>query len=66
MIRLCAHCVAEGKPGLLGEKEPLADTRVTHGICDEHSAAVLAEARALVQACRESTREASQQQGGTR
>lgn len=28
MIRVCAWCKR-----LLGEKEPLTDTRVTHGVC---------------------------------
>ncbi len=33
---VCAYCATEGKPGLIREKEPLDDPRVTHGICAEH------------------------------
>jgi hypothetical protein len=33
---LCAWCVAEGKPGYLGEREPFADPAETHGICWRH------------------------------
>lgn len=33
---VCASCAAEGKPALMGEKEPLDDPRETHGICAEH------------------------------
>mgnify|MGYP001610294211 CR=1 FL=1 len=36
MIVLCAWCQAEGQPARLGEKEPLADPRETHGICAAH------------------------------
>ena len=33
---VCAYCAAEGKPALIGEKEPLDDPRETHGICTAH------------------------------
>ncbi len=33
---VCVYCATEGKPALIGEKEPLDDPRVTHGICAEH------------------------------
>jgi hypothetical protein len=33
---VCAYCAAEGKPALMGEKEPLDDPGETHGICAEH------------------------------
>lgn len=42
---ICAWCEAEGLPSLLREgREP-----ATHGICQAHSDAMLAEARELVQ-----------------
>jgi hypothetical protein len=33
---LCAWCCSEGKPGYLGEREPLEDLGPTHGICVIH------------------------------
>ncbi len=33
---VCAYCAAEGKPALIGEKEPFDDPRETHGICAAH------------------------------
>jgi hypothetical protein len=33
---VCAWCVAEGKPGYLGEREPLEDPQPTHSICAVH------------------------------
>jgi hypothetical protein len=33
---LCAWCLSEGKPGYLGEREPLEDPEPTHGICAGH------------------------------
>jgi hypothetical protein len=33
---VCAWCVREGKPGDLGEREPLEDPGVTHSICAGH------------------------------
>jgi len=42
---VCAHCQAEGKPGILGEVEPQDDPTVTYGICPEHRLRVEAEAR---------------------
>ena len=40
---VCAHCQAEGKPGVLGEIEPQDDPTVTYGICPEHRLRVEAE-----------------------
>ena len=40
MIRMCAWCEAEGRPALIGQKEPLDDQSVTHGICADHAARV--------------------------
>jgi hypothetical protein len=42
MKQLCAWCEQEGKPGILGEKEPLDDPTPTHGVCDAHRRALLA------------------------
>lgn len=36
MIRVCAWCEAEGRPAVMGEKEPLEDKSLTHGICPRH------------------------------
>lgn len=33
---LCAWCQKEGKPALIGEKEPLEDPAESHGLCAEH------------------------------
>ena len=33
---VCAWCLHEGKPGDLGEREPLEDPGVTHSICAGH------------------------------
>jgi hypothetical protein len=33
---VCAWCLQEGKPGDLGEREPLEDPTVTHSICARH------------------------------
>ncbi len=33
---LCAWCEQNGEPAELGEREPLADTTKTHGICRRH------------------------------
>jgi hypothetical protein len=33
---VCAWCLHEGKPGDLGEREPLEDEGLTHGICEGH------------------------------
>jgi hypothetical protein len=34
---VCAWCLGEGKPGDLGEREPLEDPEVTHSICASHT-----------------------------
>jgi len=33
---ICAWCHAEGRPGYLGEREPLDDPSTTHGVCSRH------------------------------
>ena len=33
---ICAWCDAEGRPGYLGEREPLDDPSLTHGVCVRH------------------------------
>ena len=33
---VCAWCLHEGKPGDLGEREPLEDGGLTHSICEGH------------------------------
>jgi hypothetical protein len=33
---ICAWCRLEGKPDLLGEKEPFGNPDETHGICNQH------------------------------
>jgi len=40
---LCAWCQKEGKPALMGEREPLDDPAETHGLCPEHRRQVEAE-----------------------
>lgn len=34
---VCAWCRREGRPGLLGEREPLDNPAETHGICPYHT-----------------------------
>jgi hypothetical protein len=41
MKLLCTWCRMEGKPGYLGEREPLEDEMPTHGICPDHQQQVL-------------------------
>jgi hypothetical protein len=43
MQLLCAWCRMEGKPGYLGEREPLDDEMPTHGICTDHQRRVLSQ-----------------------
>lgn len=38
---ICAWCERDGLPAFLGEREPLDDLSVTHGICPRHMAQVL-------------------------
>jgi len=38
---VCAWCHQEGRAVILGEREPLADTTETHGICSRHSEKLL-------------------------
>ena len=42
MIRLCSWCQK-----IMGEKEPLDDRQVTHGICPECQVEIAEEARAV-------------------
>jgi len=44
---LCAWCLKEGKPGHMGECEPLDDPSETHAICPVHRQQVEAELEAL-------------------
>ena len=34
---ICSLCEREGKPGYLGEREPLDNPEVTHGLCSPHT-----------------------------
>lgn len=57
---LCAWCEKEGKPALIGEREPLEDPAETHGICPEHRRQVEAafqEVQARAEALREEAEE---------
>lgn len=45
MVVVCAWCELEGRPAMLGKKEPRDTAVIAHGICDEHALFVLAEAR---------------------
>jgi len=38
---VCAWCRRDGKPGYLGEREPLDNPELTHGICAHHTAELL-------------------------
>ena len=38
---VCAWCERDGKPGYLGDREPLESSVTTHGICPTHSEQVL-------------------------
>jgi len=44
---ICAWCLKEGKPALMGEREPLDDPRESHGICEEHRFQIEEELEAL-------------------
>ncbi len=33
---VCTYCQQEGKPGVIQLKEPLTDSRCSHGICPTH------------------------------
>ena len=46
MTVVCAWCQQQGRTTVLGEKEPLDWAVVSHGICEEHAQAFLAEVRA--------------------
>ena len=39
---LCAWCERDGAPAFMGEREPLDDPTVTHGICPRHLTVMLA------------------------
>ena len=47
MIAVCAWCERAGQPAVLGEREPLDDPRVTHGMCETHDAEYRAAADRL-------------------
>jgi hypothetical protein len=38
---LCAWCCREGRPGYLGEREPLDNPQPTHGVCARHKVELL-------------------------
>ncbi len=38
---LCAWCCRDGKPGYLGEREPLDNPEPTHGVCGRHKTQLL-------------------------
>jgi len=45
MTVVCAWCQRQGRKTVLREKEPLDSPVVSHGICEEHAVAFIAEAR---------------------
>jgi hypothetical protein len=45
MVVICAWCELQGRPAMLGEKEPRDTPVISHGICNEHALLVRAEAR---------------------
>ena len=45
MTVVCAWCQRQGRTTVLREKEPFDRPVVTHGICEEHARAFLAELR---------------------
>ena len=45
MTVVCAWCQRQGRTMVLREKEPLDHPMVSHGICEEHVRAFLAELR---------------------
>jgi hypothetical protein len=45
MTVVCAWCQRQGRATVLREKEPLDWAVVSHGICEEHAKAFLAEVR---------------------
>jgi len=55
---ICAWCLKEGKPGLMGEMEPLDDPSVSHGICPVHREEVEAELIQAREAAEHSRKEA--------
>ena len=46
MTVVCAWCQHQGRLTVLREKEPLDHPMISHGICEEHLVAFLAEVRA--------------------
>jgi len=45
---ICSWCRQEGKPELVGEKEPFDDARETHGICVVHRHDIKARGQASI------------------
>ena len=45
MTVVCAWCQHQGRTQVLREKEPFEYQVVSHGICEEHARAFLAEVR---------------------
>jgi hypothetical protein len=60
---VCAHCQAEGKPGILGEIEPQDDPTITYSICPEHRLRVEAEAQVATTTPREEEQQEDQPKG---
>jgi len=46
MTVVCAWCQHQGRMTVLREKEPLDHPVISHGICEEHARAFMAELRA--------------------
>lgn len=44
---LCAWCLKEGKPALMGESPPLDDPTETHALCPEHRRQVVEQLELL-------------------
>jgi hypothetical protein len=45
MRLVCAWCEHEGRPAEMGVREPREDPTATHGLCLEHSTALVRERR---------------------
>src|SRR5262249_17219358 len=45
MTVVCAWCESQGRTQVLREKEPFAYQVISHGICEEHARAFVAEVR---------------------
>jgi hypothetical protein len=43
MKAVCAWCERDGRPTFLGDRAPLDDAAITHGICNRHMEELLAQ-----------------------